>query len=149
MIRLLLLLTLISCQNIVDGTHTGVEEIGKFGEAMGRIPRIVANKLLGTDKTEDELDDLDRKIEKVKSDLLKKYNNVYKLYNEVKDKHGDVEGDIKELEDDLKELNNKVSDLEDDLEDLEDLEGDLDKVLDKLKCASKANGLKSVKECLE
>jgi len=58
--KLLILLALISCGKnepldaLKDGSHLFVEKTGDMLESVGRAPRIVANKLLGTSEDSDE-----------------------------------------------------------------------------------------------
>ena len=108
-LAMLLIVTAVSCgkneplRQLGDGAELFAQESGKFLESVGRIPRIVLNKVLGTDPdTDEELDDLEKEVAKLKKDLLKKYNKVFDLYKELKKKveDGDESSDDEESDDD-------------------------------------------------
>lgn len=122
LLTLTFLLLLLGC----DGTEHlplkhGVENITKD---IAQTPKIVIRDVLDIEDEDlkiNEYDTLDEKVEK----LQKQVEKLEKEKNNSDDNSDDDDDDDDNLED-------KVSNLE-----------------DKLECASKANGLTAVKECLE
>lgn len=147
---LFLAVMLVSCgknepvRQLADGAELLAQETGKFAESVGQIPRKIARIALGTDP---EIEELSDDIKYLKARVNNKYDELKKKYEEAdKDVKDALEKEIEDLEERIEEIEDEDYVTETELDDVED---DIEDLEDKLECASKAKGLKKVKECLE
>ena len=148
---LLLVTSLISCgkseplTTFGKGLETGFQQLGKTGEQIGRIPRIIGNKILGTDADSDEnIKSLEKRVDELYKKFLENYTSLLSKINQVKNDLVQYEEDNDEVIDQLNEALNDLSDQVGNTNnnDLEDLNLQVVELNSIVECLSEAKNFK-------
>lgn len=102
------------------GLETGFQQLGKTSEQIGRIPRILGNKILGTNEDSDEnlknleneLYHLNKKIDELKENLEYKLNLLSNYDNDVSTNLNNVLISITQNSENLTTLQNDLNSLD-------------------------------------
>jgi chromosome segregation ATPase len=165
----LTILSLVSCGKNEPLTQLGgmVERFPQdalaMGEELGQAPRKIGHELLGInpdkDKKkmndlQDQLDDLESQLNDLRQLVNSNYvstilelNKLTSSINQIEDDLTNVNSDIQAISDDLDLLLSKVD--MNDIKDLVDFNQALSEANAKIKCASKANSVPSITNCLK
>lgn len=137
---------------IDGGIHNIAYGVGKTGEQIGQVPRIIGNKLLGTDADTDEnLHDLEKRVDELYQQFLSNYTKLLGDISTVKIDLISASEDTTDLIDALNtaldDLNTKVDSTNNNsTQELQELNIDVLELVSIVNCVSNAKNFKKAQD---